>query len=142
MQVKKTVPIVTCFLFQAGKVLLLRRSPERKFYPGKWGAVSGYLEKGKSPLKQAISEIREEVGIDESDLELVNYNDPIDVYDAQKTICWKVYPFAFRLKNHMRVRLDWENEEFKWIDPKDFSAFDTVPGLDEVFAAVFVRLTE
>ncbi|HEC31751.1 MAG TPA: NUDIX domain-containing protein, partial [Deltaproteobacteria bacterium] len=61
MQVKKTVPIVTCFLFQAGKVLLLRRSPERKFYPGKWGAVSGYLEKGKSPLKQAISEIREEV---------------------------------------------------------------------------------
>ncbi len=125
----KVIPIVTCFVFYEGHLLLLRRSRLLKLYPGKWSAVSGHLEPGLDPLGQAYMEIEEELGLLPEDIELKKAGRPLKVSDNHQAVVWMVYPFAFRVINNGSISLNWENEEFVWIDPEKVTGFDTVPGL-------------
>jgi NADH pyrophosphatase NudC (nudix superfamily) len=63
--------VVTCFLEHDGKVMFLRRSERVGTYRGKGASVSGYIEEGISPSEQSWTEIKEEAGLDCSDVELV-----------------------------------------------------------------------
>jgi len=99
-------------------------------YPGKWGAVSGYLE--GDPVEQVYREIKEELGLRNSDIKLLRSSSPVSVVDAQKDIEWKVHPFLGEIINKERLVLNWENDEFRWVDVKNVKNFNTVPGLMKV----------
>ena len=44
---------------------------------------------------------------------------------------WEVFPFLFEIQES-KIKLNWENSEFKWINVEDISKYDTVPNLDKV----------
>ena len=46
-----------------GKILLTRRSPTNKIWPGHWHCITGSIETGESPREAIIREAEEEVGI-------------------------------------------------------------------------------
>ena len=50
--------VITCFMENQGKILLLRRSSQVGSYPRKWAGISGYLPEGHSALSQAYLEIK------------------------------------------------------------------------------------
>jgi 8-oxo-dGTP diphosphatase len=128
--------VVTCFLEHNGEIMLLRRSERVGTYRGKWAGVSGYIEEGSSPSQQAWAEIKEEVGLDREDVELVREGMPLEVADPKLGRKWNVYPFRFKVLKPDKIRIDWEHTEAKWIAPEDIGQYQTVPNLREAWQRV------
>lgn len=126
--------VVTCILEQDGKILLLKRSNQVGTYRGLWGGVAGYVEEFEDPYDTAIKEIREEAGIRVDALQLIRRGDPIefsDTYEGRR-YDWVVYPFLFHVESKDLVHIDWEHEEYRWVNPSEVKKMETVPGLDDV----------
>ena len=65
--------IVTSFIKNDDKILILKRSNKVKSMKGLWAGVSGMIEKDDmTPLDRAKIEIFEETGIREEEIELLN----------------------------------------------------------------------
>jgi len=98
-----------------------------------WAGVSGIIEKNDTtPLARAKTEILEETGIDEEEIELLKANKRIKIKAAQyKNHEWNIFPFLFRTKNS-EIKLNWENSEFKWVEPNEIKNYETVPELEKI----------
>jgi len=127
--------VVTVFLTHRSKILVLKRSREVSTYKGHWAGVSGYLE-SEDPLKQAYSEMAEEVGLSKQDVTLVKAGNPLEIVDDAQNRAWRVHPFLFAVHEPDKIRLDWENIEMRWILPAEIVELHAVPALKETLARV------
>jgi len=125
--------IVTSFIKNGDRILILKRSDKVKSMKCLWAGVSGIIEKNDtSPLGRAKTEILEETGIDEEGIELLKANERIKIESAQyKNHEWNIFPFLFKTKNP-EIKLNWENSEFKWIKPNEIKNYETVPELEKI----------
>jgi len=124
--------IVTSFIKDNEKLLILKRSDKVKSMKGLWAGISGIIEKNESPLKRARIEIFEEVGITEDRIVLVRSAEEMRVNSPQyENHEWEIFPFLFEAKNP-KIKLNWENSEFKWINVEELENYDTVPSLQKV----------
>ncbi len=126
----RKINVVTAFLEHDGKILILKRSDKVRTMKGKWAGISGYIEENETALKRALKEIEEEVGLKKEDVKLVRAGEPLQVPDKERDILWIVYSHLFKTSN-INVKLDWEHDEYKWIDPADIANYDTVLMLRE-----------
>lgn len=127
------VGVVTVFLERSdGAVLLLQRSEQVGSFRGFWAGVSGFLE-DPTPIDQAFREVREETGLERSDLRVAASGAPVMARDGSRIFV--VHPFRFRA-DRTEVRLDWEHTRSEWVDPAEIRRRPTVPKLDRVWAAV------
>ena len=127
--------VVTVFLTHRSKILVLKRSREVDTYKGHWAGVSGYLE-GEDPLKQAYTEMAEEVGLGKQDVILLKAGKPLEIVDDAQDRAWRVHPFLFSVHEPDTIRLDWENIEMRWILPEEIDQLKTVPALKETLERV------
>jgi len=127
--------IVTSFIKNSDRILILKRSDRVKSMKCLWAGVSGIIEKNDTtPLARAKTEIFEETGINESEIELLKANEQIKIESAQyKNHEWNIFPFLFSTKN-MEIKLNWENSEFKWVKPTEIVNYKTVPDLDKILS--------
>ena len=125
--------IVTSFIKNGDKILILKRSDKVKSMKCLWAGVSGLIEKNDvTPLDRAKTEILEETGINEEEIELLKANERIKIESAQyKNHEWNIFPFLFSTKNS-KIKLNWENSEFKWIEPNEIKNYETVPELEKI----------
>lgn len=124
--------VVTSFIRHRDRILLLRRSGRVGTYRGKWAGVSGYLEES-TPLAQALKEIYEETGLEESQVTLVSSGRPLEVSDKKLGTCWLVHPFLFETGAPEKIKLDWEHVEMRWVAPTELRLLSTVPKLAEAY---------
>ena len=130
----RSTKIVTSFITNNDKFLLLKRSQKVKSMKGLWAGVSGIIEKNETPLERAKIEIFEEAGITESDIKLLKSADLIRVESPQyKNHEWEIFPFLFETTNS-EIKLNWENSEFKWVSVDEISNYETVPSLEKVLS--------
>lgn len=130
----RSTKIVTSFITNNDKFLLLKRSDKVKSMKGLWAGVSGIIEKNETPLERAKIEIFEEVGITESDIKLLKSADLIRVESPQyKNHEWEIFPFLFATSNP-EIKLNWENSEFQWVTADEISNYETVPSLEKVLS--------
>jgi 8-oxo-dGTP diphosphatase len=61
--VSATVAIATAALVRDGRVLMVHRHPERRWYPDCWDLVGGHIEAGESPEQAVIRECGEELNV-------------------------------------------------------------------------------
>ena len=125
--------IVTSFIKNDDKILILKRSDKVKTMKCLWAGVSGIIEKNDTtPLERAKIEIFEEAGINEKEIELLKSIEQIKIKSAQyKNHEWNIFPFLFKTKNP-EIKLNWENSEFKWIKPNEIKNYETVPELEKI----------
>jgi len=116
--------VVSCFLENQGKILLLKRSTKVRSFQNKWAGVSGYIEGDERPYDRALIEIEEEVNLSQGDLEFITEGEVI------KDEPWVIHPFLFKTSRR-DIKLDWEHEEYRWIDPEEIDNFDGVPNLSQ-----------
>jgi 8-oxo-dGTP pyrophosphatase MutT (NUDIX family) len=129
--------IVTTFLTNSDKILLLKRSQKVKSMKNLWAGISGIIEGNEEPVKRAKIEVYEEVGIDESKIKLIKEGNIILIESPQyENHQWEVYPFLFSC-NDREVKLNWENSDSKWINVNELNDFTTVPSLDRVLTRLF-----
>ena len=141
-QEEKPTSVVTSFLLrrlpvQGDQILLVRRSQRVRTYQGAWAGISGYLEAGVTPLEQAYTELREELGVDASVLHLEKVGTPLPVEDTEGHHSWLVHPFLFTVADQAALRIDWEALEMRWVKPSDLASYSTVPKLTEALAEVY-----
>jgi len=124
--------IVTSFLKNNNKILILKRSDMVKSMKGLWAGVSGIIEKDEEPILRAKIEIFEEVGLEEKHIKLLKSSERMKVESTQYTNHrWEIFPFLFET-NNTEIKLNWENSEFKWINVEQIKEFKTVPSLEEM----------
>ena len=101
-----------------------------------WSGISGIIENDEEPLERAKIEIFEEVGINENEIRLLIIGNEIDIISKQyKNHKWHVFPFLFET-NNLKIKLNWENSDFKWINPSEMKKFSVVPDLEKVLASL------
>jgi len=128
----RSTKIVTSFIRDNEKLLILKRSNKVKSMKGLWAGISGIIEKNEEPLKRAKIEIFEEVGITEDIITLVKSAEKMKIDSPQyENHEWEIFPFLFEVKNPT-IKLNWENSEFKWINVEELENYETVPSLQKV----------
>ena len=128
----RSTKIVTSFITENDKVLILKRSDKVKSMRKLWAGVSGIIEKNEEPLQRAKIEIFEEVGIAEDKITLVKAGKEMKINSPQyENHEWEIFPFLFTTKNPTII-LNWENSDFKWINVEELKNYETVPSLEKV----------
>ena len=127
--------VATCLLINDdGELLILRRSDKVRTYKGMWGGVAGYVEEKEEPYETAVKEIREEVGIKENNIILINQLGPVEFTDfyGGEQYDWIIYVFIFKVEKKGKINIDWEHLEYRWIPPTEIVKYNTVPHLKDI----------
>ena len=128
--------IVTSFIKNDDKILILKRSDKVKSMKCLWAGISGIIENNETPLTRAKIEIFEEAGIHEEQIELLKAVQQIKISSPQyKNHEWNIFPFLFKAKNP-EIKLNWENSEFEWIEPNEIKNYKTVPDLEKILLSL------
>lgn len=128
----RATKIVTSFIRDNDKLLILKRSDKVKSMKGLWAGISGIIENDEEPLTRAKIEIFEEVGITEDKINLIKATEEIRIDSPQyKNHEWEIFPFLFEA-NNPKIILNWENSDFKWINIEELENYETVPSLQKV----------
>jgi len=128
----RSTKIVTSFIKDNEKLLILKRSNKVKSMKGLWAGISGIIENNEPPLQRAKIEIFEEAGIIEKDITLIKSAEEMRINSPQyENHEWELFPFLFESKNPT-IKLNWENSEFKWINVEELENYETVPSLQKV----------
>jgi 8-oxo-dGTP pyrophosphatase MutT (NUDIX family) len=131
-----TTKIVTSFIKDNKKILILKRSEKVKSMKGLWAGISGIIEKDEMPLERAKIEIFEEVGILENAIRLIKSTKEMRINSPQyKNHEWEIFPFLFESKKP-NVKLNWENSEFRWIEIEKLKNYETVPSLEKILVSL------
>lgn len=131
----KRVNVVTVFLEHDKKILILKRSQKVKTMKTKWAGISGYIEQ-EEPVMRALKEIEEETGLNNNNVRLINIGEPLEAIQANDPeITWIVHPYLFS-SNTDQIRIDWEHDEYRWINPKEIKNYETVPRLGDALDRV------
>jgi 8-oxo-dGTP pyrophosphatase MutT (NUDIX family) len=128
----RSTRIITAFIKNNNKILILKRSDKVRSMKGLWSGVSGIIENDEIPINRAKIEIFEEVGIKENKINLVKSIEKIKISSPQyENHEWEVFPFLFETKQ-AEIKLNWENSEHKWINVNELKNYETVPSLDKI----------
>jgi 8-oxo-dGTP pyrophosphatase MutT (NUDIX family) len=128
----RSTKIITAFVTNNDKVLILKRSHKVKSMKGLWGGVSGIIEEGEKPLERAKIEIYEETGASIESLRLLKSGREMAVSSPQyPDHQWIIFPFLFET-HRTEIMLNWENSSYRWIDAKEIHEYKTVPNLADV----------
>ena len=128
----RSTRIITAFIKNNDKILILKRSDKVRSMKGLWSGVSGIIENDEIPTNRAKIEIFEEVGIKENKINLVKSVEKIKISSPQyENHEWEMFPFLFET-NETEIKLNWENSEYKWINVNELKNYETVPSLDKI----------
>ncbi len=128
----RATKIVTSFIQDEQKILILKRSDKVKTMKGLWAGISGIIEKNETPLTRAKIEIYEETGISEDKIKLIKSAEKLRVNSPQyENHEWEIFPFLFEAKNP-EIKLNWENSEYLWITLDELKNYNSVPSLEKV----------
>ena len=125
----KVSKVVNVFIEHNGKVLILKRSQKVGTHRGLWCSVGGYLE-SQNILKNARQEVNEELGLRIKDFKNYKLGKSFKVEEKKIDRIWQVHPVLFKLKSKPKIKLDWENTDYRWVKPSEVKKFKRVPMLD------------
>lgn len=117
------VTVVAVVKNKEGKILLTKRAPNL-LRGGKWTVPGGFLDRDETTFEGVKREIKEETGLDASDLKLFRINDSNRPKEDRQNV-----DFIFIANVDGQLKKDFETTGFKWIDednlpPDDDFAFD------------------
>lgn len=109
------------FLFNPGnnKILLHKRDSKTKINPNKWGFFGGKSENDEKPLETFIREMREELGIEISEDQII----PLCSYLNKE---FNTYRYVFYVESDLKksqMQLG-EGADFEWISLSDAVSYD------------------
>lgn len=117
------------------RIAVLRRSAAVHHDVGLWHCVTGYVDEDASSARaQALMELWEETGLEVQHLVRVAEGPSLRLDGGGRR--WRVHTYLAETTQR-RLRLNWENDAYRWVDPRRLRRFDgRVPWLDDVVAAL------
>jgi 8-oxo-dGTP pyrophosphatase MutT (NUDIX family) len=128
----RSTRIVTSFIKNNNKILILKRSDKVRSMKGLWSGVSGIIENTEVPKDRAEIEIYEELGIKKDKIIFLKSAEKIKISSPQyENHEWEVFSYLFETME-TKIKLNWENSEFKWINVDELKNYETVPNLKKI----------
>jgi isopentenyldiphosphate isomerase len=127
----RRAPVINCVVKYNDKILIVQRNPSMKFYPGYWNGISGFIDDTRSVKEKAKDELKEEIGLEEKDIINITEGEVFEQEEPKYDKIWIVHPVLVEVKTD-KIKLDWEAQDFRWIDPKEVDNYKLVPGFDKV----------
>jgi 8-oxo-dGTP diphosphatase len=114
----KVVLVAKTLVFnEKGEVLVLLRSQDDDRRPSTWDLPGGSVEQDEDPNEAAAREIKEEAGIDITDLLILSIN-------STNSDGYKV-TFIFKARaDKDEITLSHEHDEWKWVSPAELIETD------------------
>ena len=105
----RQIPIAKCVtgaLIRDGKVLLVKRSPEMRFYPDVWDLFGGHVESGESSEDALLREAMEELQVEIESFHLLGtIHDPVEPAEIMvfAVTAWKGEPINAAPDEHTQI---------------------------------------
>ena len=96
-------------------------------YKGLWNSIAGYIDEFVPIKEKVLEELHEELNISEKDIAEIIGGEAYEFYDKDINKTWIICPYLVKLDIPIKVKLDWEHTEYKWIEPEEIKNFDVVP---------------
>ncbi len=128
-------PVVNCLLRHKGKILLVERSKNLRFYPGCWNGISGFLDDDRSIEGKVMMELREELGIRKQMIKKMRFGVIFRQEEKKYKKTWIVHPVLVDVKTD-RIKIDWEAHGYAWVKPKDIRKRKLLPGFSKVLSSL------
>lgn len=129
-------PVINSVVRHNGTILIVQRNSKMRLYPNFWNGISGFLDDGRSIEEKVKDELREELGIEASDIISIHRGPVFNQEEEKYSKTWIVHSILVDVKTD-KVKLDWEAQNYKWIKIGDVKTFDLLPGFDKVLASLF-----
>jgi ADP-ribose pyrophosphatase YjhB (NUDIX family) len=114
--------VVAVVLEWRGRIALFRRSQAVRHDRGLWHCVTGYVEHGVSPERQALDELFEETGLGIADLARLQAGGVLSLRDSSGQIWW-VHTFR-AVTVRRKLTLNWEHDAYRWTAVRKVARFD------------------
>jgi len=132
-------PVINCVLKYKDKILIIRRSRKLHFYPGYWNGVSGFLDDNRSLEQKVKEEVNEELGINEESIIDITLGEIFHKDELEYKKTWIVHPILVEV-NTDKIKLDWEAQDYKWINYGEAKNYKLMPGFETVLEKLAVAL--
>lgn len=134
-------PVLNVIVVHNGNVLMVRRAPDLKFYPSYWHCIAGFLDDDQSIEEKVAEELREELGWQSDDFEVVRRGQVRIDESPKYHKTYIVVPVLVEAKSNA-VRLDWEASEAKWFAPERIKELKLLPDFLEVLGQFFPEVSD
>jgi len=133
----KRAPVINCIVKHGEKILIVRRNPSMTFYPGVWNGISGFLDEPDKTIEEKVKEeLREELSMPEENILSIKEGAVIEQEDPEYKKTWIVHPVLVEVESD-ELSLDWEADQYKWVDPETALTFPLLPGFGDVIGTFF-----
>ena len=113
------------------KILILRRSATDEWMPGHYGLPGGKINGSETPTEAASRECKEETSLIIA---------PEDLIFLPKVSKDDEHAFYYTKKFTGELKLDFEHDDFKWINPNDLSNYKIIPDLPTIITSALENL--
>lgn len=114
-----------------GKVLILRRSSTDEWMPGHYGLPGGKLNSDENLTDAIARECKEETNLDIL---------PKNLIFLPKNSNNKEHAFFYTTKFDGELKLDFEHDDFQWVNPKNLSKYKIIPDLPDIIKEALENL--
>lgn len=111
-----TYVIAVALIRFAGKYLVAKRAPTKKFAPGEWEFISGFMDAPGTVEENIMREIKEETGLDGK---IVRAGKAFEAEDGYGR--WVIVPYLVDAKSGSFKANEGDHSEMKWVDKKEFA---------------------
>jgi len=129
-----SAPVIIIFVKVDEEILILRRSNKVSNYQGQWSGSAGFLDDEGSIQEKVFEELITEIGVAREQLQKLIVKIKICEYyefrDENSGKTWIKTPVLVELREKPVVNLDWEHDEYQWIQIDELVNFDTVIDLE------------
>lgn len=105
-----TYVIVTAIIQSEGKYLLLQRAASKKFAPGKWEFLSGFVDSKSSCEEILQQELKEEI---HSEGKILKKGQPFTIEDEEGS--WIIIPYIVQLSSTDITLNDHDHQAMQWL---------------------------
>jgi 8-oxo-dGTP diphosphatase len=132
---ENTVHGIACAVInKKGKILLLKRSPDKKLFPNKWFVVGAYpLDENADFEKKVHIELVDETGMDGK---IIKNGELLKIEVNGQII--DIHTFLAK-RNSDVVKINDEHTEFKWVNIQEMKSLDLVPGTYEMIDSLIKK---
>jgi 8-oxo-dGTP diphosphatase len=106
---------------RTGRILVLHRSTVPRSRPLTWDLPGGRVEFGENPYETVEREVKEEAGIDITDLRVLDITSNVTPHHFHGI----GIAFSAQYDNVQPIVLSFEHDDYKWVTFEEFQTLDT-----------------
>jgi len=127
---------VNALIKKGRQILILKRSPDKKYWPALWNLPGGNVEFGEKPEKAVFREAKEETNLS---IKLTGKLIDIFTYFSQKENKQAVVVTFECIKPRSKIKIDMAHTKYQWINRKNWKKFKYTPSAKQALNQYYGR---